>query len=271
VLIDSLNRDWIRGLLLVVATVLVYQPAWNGQPVWDDDAHMTKPELRSVTGLVRIWTQVGATQQYYPLVHSIFWIEHRLFGDLALPYHLLAIFLHALAALLLVTILRRLGIPGAWLAGGIFALHPVMVESVAWITELKNTLSGVFFLAAALIYLRFDGERRKKFYTIALLFFLLGLLAKSVIVTMPAALLVVFWWKRGRIKWKHDVVPLLPFFVIGIISGLFTAWVERRFIIGTEDIGLHLAFFDRWQGGVVLSLQTSMACQPYVHLPALAY
>ncbi|MGA2508568.1 MAG: hypothetical protein ABSF80_13955, partial [Chitinispirillaceae bacterium] len=234
----SWNRDWLWGLLLLAVTFLAYRPAWNGQPVWDDDGHMTKPELRSAEGLVRIWTQFGATQQYYPLVHTVFWLEYHLWGKSTVGYHLLNILLHFFSALLLVRILRRLGIPGeaAWLAGGIFALHPVMVESVAWITELKNTLSGVFFLGAALAYLKFDHGHKKKHYVIALLLFLCGLFAKSVIVTLPAALLVVFWWKRGRIEWKRDVAPLVPFFVIGIISGLFTAWVERRFVgaVGSE-------------------------------------
>jgi hypothetical protein len=145
-----------------------------------------------------------------------------------------------------VRILRKLSLPGeaAWLAGGIFALHPVMVESVAWITELKNTLSGVFFLCAGLAYLKFDHGREKKHYAVALILFLLGLLSKSVIVTLPAALLAVFWWKRGRIGWKRDVAPLVPFFVIGITSGLFTAWVERRFV-GAEGSEFNLAFIDR--------------------------
>ncbi|MBN1131046.1 MAG: hypothetical protein JXA71_18805, partial [Chitinispirillaceae bacterium] len=122
------------GLLLAAAAFLAYAPAWNGSPVWDDGAHMTKPELRSAAGLCRIWTQPGATQQYYPLAHTVFWVERRLFGDSTSGYHFVNILLHFFSALLLVKILRRLGIPGAWLAGGIFALHPVMVESVAWIT-----------------------------------------------------------------------------------------------------------------------------------------
>ncbi len=238
------KRLVILAFALLVAVLCAYRPAWNGRPVWDDDGHMTKPELRSAAGLVRIWTQPGATQQYYPLAHTVFWVEHRIFGDSTPAYHVLNILLHFFSALLLVTILRRLGIPGAWLAGGIFALHPVMVESVAWITELKNTLSGVFFLGAALAYLKFDGKREKKHYAIALILFLSGLLAKSVIVTLPAALLAVFWWMRGRIEWKRDVAPLLPFFAIGIISGVFTAWVERRFI-GAEGTEFNLAFIDR--------------------------
>jgi protein O-mannosyl-transferase len=221
---------------LLMAVLCAYRPAWNGLPVWDDDGHMTKPELRSAAGLVRIWSEVGATQQYYPLVHTVFWVEHRLFGDWTPGYHVLSILLHGVSALLLVAILRRLGLPGAWLAGWIFALHPVMVESVAWITELKNTLSGVFFLGAGLAYLEFDERRARKPYAVALALFFAGLLAKSVIVTLPAALLVVFWWQRGRLGWKRDVLPLLPFFIVGACAGLVTAWVERRFIgaVGSE-------------------------------------
>jgi hypothetical protein len=139
-LFHSFNKNWAYGFLLFVITLISYRPAWNGQQLWDDDVHITRPDLRPPTGLIHIWSQLGATQQYYPLVHTVFWLEHRLFGDSTPGYHLLNILLHVFSALLLITILRRLGIScgAAWLAGGIFALHPVMVESVAWITELKN-------------------------------------------------------------------------------------------------------------------------------------
>ena len=120
--------------------------------------HVTRPELRSWHGLCRIWFDLGATHQYYPLLHSAFWIEHKLWGDATLGYHLVNILLHAAAALMVALILRRLKIPGAYLAAAIFALHPVQVESVAWITEQKNTLSAVFYLAAVLVYLRFRPD-----------------------------------------------------------------------------------------------------------------
>ena len=141
-----LNREWLLGLMLIAVTFLSYYPAWNGKPSWDDDSYLTRPELRSIDGLVRIWTQPGATAQYYPLVHSLFWLESHAWDDHYLGYHLLNIILHGSAALLLLILLRRLAIPGAWLAAMIFALHPVQVESVAWISELKNALSTIFFL-----------------------------------------------------------------------------------------------------------------------------
>lgn len=215
---------------LIVAVLLAYQPAWHGGELWDDDGHITKPELESADGLRRIWFEIGATQQYYPIVHSAFWLFHQLWGRDTLGYHLVNIGLHALSGFLLTLLLRRLAVPGAVLAGVLFALHPVHVESVAWITELKNTLSGALYLAAALAYLRFDTRRRRAFYVVALALFLLALLAKSVTATLPAALLVVFWWKRGRLDWRRDVLPLVPFFATGILFGLFTAWVERTYI-----------------------------------------
>ncbi|SRR5579884_1514964 len=188
------------------------------------------PDLRSLHGLWRIWFDLGATQQYYPLLHSAFWLEHRLWGDAVLGYHLLNVLLHVMAACLVVLIVKRLGLPGAWLAAYIFALHPVCVEAVAWISEQQTTLSALFYLAAALAYLRFDETRRRSHYFRSLALFVLALLSKTVTATLPAALLVVLWWRKGRLSWKHHALPLLPWFAAGATAGLFTAWVERRYI-----------------------------------------
>ena len=130
----------------------------------------------------------------------------------------------------MVLIVRRLALPGAWLAGLVFALHPVSVEAVAWISEQKSTLSAVFYLASALVYLGFDRTRRRSSYFWALGLFAGALLSKTVTATLPAALLVVLWWQRGRLEWRRDVRPLVPWFVLGASAGLFTAWVERTFI-----------------------------------------
>jgi tetratricopeptide (TPR) repeat protein len=225
-------RDVGTWAALFALTLLAYLPALRGSLLWDDNMHVTRPELRSVHGLWRIWFDLGATQQYYPLLHSAFWLEHRLWGDAVLRYHLTNVALHATAAFLVVLIVRRLSLPGAWLAGAIFALHPVCVEAVAWISEQKSTLSGVLCLAAALTYLRFDGARRIFHYFLALGLFLLALATKSVTAVLPAALLVILWWRRGRLGWRSDVLPLAPWFALAIPAGLFTAWVESspRFI-----------------------------------------
>jgi len=236
--------EWFYLAAIVTAVLLVYQPAWHGGFIWDDDAHVTKPELRSWQGLYRIWFQLGATQQYYPLLHSTFWVEQRLWGDALLGYHLTNILLHAAAAVLVALVLRRLRVPGAYLAAAIFALHPVHVESVAWITEQKNTLSAVFYLAAMLAYLRFDRTRNLACYGAALGLFLLGLLSKTTAATLPAALLVLFWWQRGRLSWRRDVGPLLPFFALGAVAGILTAWVERK-LLGAEGAEFALSFVER--------------------------
>ena len=149
-----------------------------------------------------------------------------------------------MAAVMVALILRRLEIPGAFLAAAIFALHPVHVESVAWITELKNTLSAVFYLGSAMVYLRFDQQRRTPLYLWALGLFVLGLLSKTVTATLPAALLVIFWWQRGRLSWRKDVLPLLPFFLLGAVAGIFTAWVERT-LIGAQGSAFAIPALER--------------------------
>jgi tetratricopeptide (TPR) repeat protein len=189
---------------------------------------------------------MGATQQYYPVLHSAFWIEHRLWGDNPVGYHLLNVLLHAAVACLAALALRRLGQSErvAWLAAFLFALHPVAVESVAWISEQKNTLSAFFYLLAALAYLRFDRDRGRGWYGMALGCFGLALLSKSVTATLPAALLVIFWWRRGRLSWRRDVLPLAPWFALGAATGLLTAWVERKFI-GAEGAVFSLSLLQR--------------------------
>ena len=234
---------WI-GFALFLLTLVAYAPAMTAEFIWNDSDYVTAPELRSLAGLGRIWFEVGATEQYYPLLHSAFWLQHQLWGDSPTGYHLVNILLHATSACLLVAVLRRLAIPGAWLAGFIFALHPVYVESVAWISEQKNTLSLAFYLSAALLYLRFDQERRRSLYRAATAVFVLALLSKSVTATLPAALLVVLWWKRGRLEWKQDVVPLLPWLVLGAAMGLFSGWVEKTYV-GAQGSEFDLSVLQR--------------------------
>lgn len=246
---STVDQDWWQapiGLaLILLATTIVYRPALNGGMLLDDDSHITSPDLRSVGGLYRIWFEVGATYQYYPLLHSAFWIEHKLWGDSVLGYHRVTLLWHLTSVVLLYLVLKRLKIPGALLAAAIFALHPVMVESVAWMSEQKNTLALMFFLSAMLVYLKFDESRRRLHYFTALALFVLGLLAKTSIVAMlPAALLVIFWWQRGGLSWKRDVMPLVPFFVLSAVGGLVTAWVERK-LIGAEGVDFELTFLQR--------------------------
>jgi len=239
-------RDWVLGAALVAATALVYRPAWHGKPLLDDAGRfMMTPEQQSWNGLARLWIQPRTTWQYHPLVDTMYWVEAKLWGQEVFGYHLVTIALHVASALLLVKILGKLQIRGAWLAAAIFALHPVLVESVAWMVELKNTLSGLFFFAAILAYLNFDHTRRLRTYLLVGLLFTLGILAKAIVATVPAVVLILIWWKRGRVDWQRDVKPLLPFVVLAIAAGLLTAWMERAFS-GAEGEEFQLSVLDRF-------------------------
>jgi len=244
---------WGMVLLVFAAALACYWPALNGAMLWDDPGHVTRPDLRGWAGLLRIWTDLRATQQFYPVLHTAFWIEHRTWGDATLAYHLLNVALHAAACCLLASLLGRLwSAPGSrvvpegteWLAALVFAVHPVCVESVAWISEQKNTLSLVFYLLAAGHYLRFADLRRPGSYIAASALFLLALGTKSVTATLPAALLVILWWRNGTLSLRRDVAPLLPWFLVAIASGALTAWVERK-LIGAEGVAFDLSPWER--------------------------
>ena len=246
------NRNVVLvGALFVVGALVVYAPALDGGFVWDDDAHVTKPELRNAAGLVRMWVDPSATQQYYPLTHSGFWLQSWAFGEDPVGYHVVNVLLHALSAVLVWLTLRRLLVPGALLAAAIFLVHPVHVESVAWISELKNSLSGVFYLAAALAYLRYAppeapaGEPRDlRGWTLAFVLFVCALASKTVTATLPVALLLIYWWKRGRLSWRRDVVPWVPFLVVGVGAGLTTAWIEWT-VIGARGTDYAFSVVER--------------------------
>lgn len=229
------------GAALLLVTVAAYLPVGQAGYIWDDDHYVEHNELlRSTDGLYRIWFQPTASPQYYPLVFTTFWIEYRLWGLAPAGYHAVNVLLHAANALLLWRLLHRLGVPGAWLAAAVFALHPVHVESVAWVTERKNTLSAFLYLAALAAYLRFappqspvvPSRRALGWYALALVLFAGALLSKTVTCSWPAAVLVIRWWKRGRLSWR-DVVPLLPFFALGAGLGLATVWIEKHHVGAT--------------------------------------
>ncbi len=220
----------LLGILLVAGVMLAYQPVWRAGYIWDDDIYVTTNQLLTAPdGLKRIWFSFDSPSQYFPLVYTTFRIEHALWGLDPAGYHWVNLALHAANALLLWRLLYVLRIPGAWLAAAIFALHPVHVESVAWITERKNVLMGFFFLLALLAWRRFiDGGRSAKwiFYGLALLAYALSLASKTTACTLPAALLLMLWWKReaiGKTRW----LQIGPFVLLGLGAGLISIWWER--------------------------------------------
>jgi len=244
-----------QGGLIVLFVFLAYLPALRGQFIWDDDNYVTHNALlHSLKGLWQIWMEPGATPQYYPLAFTSFWVDYHLWGLNPLGYHLTNVLLQALNAILLWAVLRRLQVPGAWLAAALFAVHPVNVESVAWITERKNVLAGFFFLSSALACLEFwlpepeplaegvagrssitGGLGRWRWYGLALLFYVCALLAKTATVGLPAVIWLMVWWRRGKVGWR-GMSRLVPFLGVGVVLGLMTVWVERHFVhaVGSE-------------------------------------
>ncbi len=240
------------GGVIVLITLLAYLPALHGGFIWDDDSHVTdSAALRTLHGLVTIWAKPGAVMQYYPLVHTGFWIQYHLWHLNAFGYHFVSILLQACNAILLWMVLRQLKVGGAWLAAALFAIHPVQVESVAWISEQKNLLSGAFYLGAMLAYLRFcpldaeqpQAKRRWWYYGLAFVFFVAAMLSKTVACTWPLTILLLMWWKRGEIR-RGDVWLLAPFVVVGALLGFVTTWVEI-YCTGARGIEWSLTIFDR--------------------------
>jgi len=218
------------ALVLAVLTILVYRPAWNGGFLWDDDVYITTNELLTAPdGLRRIWFSFDSPSQYFPLVYTMFRVEHAFWGLNPTGYHWVNLLLHVANALLVWGVLARLKVPGAWLAGAIFALHPVQVESVAWITERKNVLMAFFFLLTLLAWIAFIDERTKRrwlFYGLALILYLLALSAKTTACTLPAALFLILWLQKKPIRWKR-IFQIIPFLVLGFAMGALAMWWER--------------------------------------------
>lgn len=219
----------LASLLLVAMTLTAYLPAMRGGFVWDDDAYVTQNSLLTAPdGLERIWFSTHHQSQYFPLVYTTLRFEHALWGLNPIGYHIVNVLLHAMNALLVWTVLRRLALPGAWLAAAIWALHPVNVESVAWITELKNTQSTLFFLLALLAWMRFTAEETEspwRFYALALALHALALFSKTIACTLPAPMLLVLW-AIGKPIGRRRCVQVAPFVVLGLAMGLLSVWWE---------------------------------------------
>ena len=215
------RRDILGILALGLSVGVCYLPAvlWGGF-VWDDRVFTEAEPVRDgVGGLWRIWfspSDITSEGHYWPLTYTSFWIEHELWGFDPTGYHIVNVVLHLANTLLLWCLLARLVVPGAWVIAAVFAVHPLHVESVAWVIERKDVLSGVFYLTAFLTYVRFVASKAGwRHYFLALALFVLGMLCKSIVVTLPVALLICHWWQHGRII-GADVLGLLPFFAVGL-------------------------------------------------------
>ncbi len=261
--------ETLLALLLVLATFVAYWQVYGAgygrddgkvaeAPgfIWDDEDYVFQnPHLPDPNGLARIWLKRSENPQYYPLVFTTFWIEYRLWGGpgpdgklKAAGYHFTNVLLHALNALLLWSILRRVRIRGAFAIAAIFALHPFCVESVAWVTERKNVLSLFFYLLAMRSLLRWEEEESKSrwgWWGLALGLFLCGLFSKTVIASLPVAMVILRWWRRRPLT-REYLLALLPFLLLGFGMGRLTAEHEKDIVLyGDEGPYWDLSIFER--------------------------
>jgi len=211
------NSVVVGSLLIAGATIIAYVPALKAQYVWDDTALTANPLMHITGGLWYLWAHPSANtteEHFWPIVYSTFWIENRIWGLAPLGYHLINILFHAVNSILLWRLLRHLANPGAWLAGALFALHPLHVESVAWVIERKDLLSTFFYLLAFRTYIRFVEDNARTKYFLVLLLYAASLLSKSVAVTLPFALLLWLYWKN-RIT-PRQIALIVPLVGVGI-------------------------------------------------------
>jgi protein O-mannosyl-transferase len=259
------RSEWTNTPLLWFLTLVAHMPAMAAGWIWDDDSYITHDRFgRGLTELWHIWFDPTSVPQYYPVTHTFIWLQYQIYGPSPLGYHCFNILLHIIATTLLFRLLLKLDLPRstAWLAAAIFGVHPVHVESVAWVTEIKNVLSLSFYLAAALAYFRFAPPQQqpqisdtpgqsqtpapstnKLAYFLSLLLFALAVLSKSVTSSLPAAILLVIYWKRGRVTLR-DALPLLPMILFGGIMGRLTAHLEVHHV-GAQGADWDFTFAQR--------------------------
>src|SRR6516165_3447055 len=245
---SSRGRALVFAVVLAAVTIFAYRPAWHGGFLWDDDAYIINNELLTTPdGWQRIWFSLDSPSQYFPFTYSTFRLEHALWGLNTTGYHWVNLLLHVGNALLVWAVLARLKVPGSWLAAAIFALHPVQVESVAWITERKNVLMGFFFLLTLLAWIAFADERTRRrwiFYCLALICYVLALSAKATACTLPAALFLILWLQKRPITMGR-LIQIVPFIVLGVGMGLLALWWERYHQGTNRDVFTFLGPIER--------------------------
>ncbi len=238
--------------VMILAVLIAYLPALKNGYIWDDPMHVTENALLfSFEGLKKIWTEPGSFPQYYPVTLTVLWIEHALWGLNPFGFHLANILLHGFNALLLWILLQRLAVPSAFFVSAAFAFHPVHVESVAWISELKNTLSCFFYLISFLCYAKYsfseqkrDHNHRKLWYILAITVYILAVLSKTVACSLPAAALLIVFWKKERVTW-NEIRPLIPMFIIGLALGINTILMEKL-VAGAQGVDWDFSIIDRF-------------------------
>ncbi len=225
----------LQVILLVLAGFFVFAPALHGEWLWDDGFTLRdNPLMHDSAGWWKIWFAPPGPD-FFPLTTTVEWLLWQLFGDHSLPFHVACLVLHLFSAFLLWRLFDRLGLRFAWWGALLFVVHPVVVESVAWVSELKNTVSLPFLLGALLAWLDYDERGRSRDYLVALGLFVAALLAKTSVVMLPFVLLLHAWWKYGALSRKR-IAATLPFFAVALVLGLLTMVFQKQWAIGAESI-----------------------------------
>ena len=241
--IRQLQQNALLLSAFLAAIFVFYFPALSGGFIWDDVLFSEEKIIRDWSGLWSIWfapSEITNEAHYWPVTYTTFWLEHKLYGLNPLGYHIVNCILYFLNVVLIWRLLLRLEVPGAWIISMIFAVHPLHVESVAWLIERKDLLSALFFLATVHVWLRFRESSNPKTYALALGLYALSLLSKSVAVILPATLLVLLWWKQERIS-ARDIMSVLPFFGVAFVITLG----DYLFYVSREELDLAYSFLER--------------------------
>ena len=240
----QLQQNALPLFAFLAAIFVFYFPALSGEFIWDDVLFSEEKTIHDWSSLWDIWfapSEIAGEGHYWPITYTTFWLEHKLFGLNPLGYHIVNCTLYFINVVLIWRLLLRLEVPGAWAISMIFTVHPLHVESVAWLIERKDLLSALFYLGAVHVWLRFRESSSLKTYALALGLYALGMLSKSIAVTLPAALLVLLWWKQERVS-AQDIMRLLPFFIVGfaITLGDYLFYVSRE-----EQLNITFSFLER--------------------------
>ncbi|MGA2059858.1 MAG: tetratricopeptide repeat protein [Thermoguttaceae bacterium] len=255
----------VGAAIIVVAAFLAYIPCLSGRFVLDDDVFLTdNPLIQATDGPYRYWCTSEA-MDFWPATSTTLWIEWRLWESSPTGYHVTSLILHVAESLLIWIILRRLTIPGAFFAALLFAVHPVNVESVAWISQRKNIMAMLFFLLSILWYLKADmptarvgtapirshggpwerenGQRLNLYYWLSLAAFVLAMLGKGSAAVLPVLLLGIVWWMRPLTR--RDLLCTAPFFLISALLTAVNVWFQTH---GAEIVTRSDGFTQRLLG-----------------------
>ena len=257
---------WLGLTLLACLAILSFLPSLGGQFIWDDEIITESQAANGLEGLRNIWSlntagekehrlehlgtlwflrnDNGRELHFWPITYMSFWIEDQLWGiGNTGAHHAVNLLLHAINSLIAWRLLAAIGVPGAFFAAALFAVHPVHAESVAWISGRKDLLAALFYMLSAGLWFRHrDADstgHRTGLLLLSLSLYLLAMLSKTTAVTLPAVLFIVIWWKQGRITGR-DMTGLAPLLAIGLAWGildtLIAAPTTYKIDLGFEPI-----------------------------------